>query len=54
MDARNHGNSGQVSQMDYHLMSRDALEFCKEHSLEKVSLIGDMPIIIYGDLTQLW
>lgn len=40
LDARNHGNSGHVTQMDYDLMSRDTLEFCREHQLEQVSLIG--------------
>jgi pimeloyl-ACP methyl ester carboxylesterase len=41
IDARNHGNSDHVPQLDYHLMSRDTVEFCEQHKLEKVSLIGN-------------
>lgn len=40
LDARNHGSSGHVSQMDYNSMSHDTVQFCKDHSLERVSLIG--------------
>lgn len=42
LDARNHGNSGHVTQIDYHLMSRDTVQFCEEHRLENVSLIGKL------------
>ncbi len=41
LDARNHGNSGHVTQMDYHVMSKDTVAFCEEHRLERVSIIGD-------------
>ena len=40
LDARNHGNSDHVTHMDYALMSRDTMQFCKEHQLDRVSLIG--------------
>ena len=40
VDARNHGKSDHVAQMDYALMSRDTIEFCREHQLERVSIIG--------------
>lgn len=40
LDARNHGNSDHVNQMDYHLMCKDVVQFCEEHQLERTNVIG--------------
>ena len=40
LDARNHGNSDHVNQMDYHVMCKDVVRFCEDHQLEKTTVIG--------------
>lgn len=40
VDLRNHGTSPHVESMHYADMGADLLRFVKEHSLEKIALIG--------------
>lgn len=40
IDLRNHGKSFHSDEFNYDVMSQDVLEYCKEHNLEKVSIIG--------------
>lgn len=47
LDARNHGSSDHVSQMDYNSMSHDTVQFCKDHSLERVSLLGKSSLYMH-------
>ena len=40
LDLRNHGRSFHSEDFSYELMAQDVLEYCNEHNLEKVSIIG--------------
>lgn len=40
LDLRNHGRSFHSEDFSYEVMAQDVLEYCQEHSLEKVSIIG--------------
>ena len=40
IDLRNHGKSFHSDTFNYDVMSNDILEYCQEHNLEKVSIIG--------------
>ncbi|MGB0403366.1 MAG: alpha/beta fold hydrolase [Salibacteraceae bacterium] len=40
IDARNHGHSEHNSEMNYEVMMYDLLEFCHEHNLTEINLLG--------------
>ncbi|GBE90134.1 Abhydrolase domain-containing protein [Sparassis crispa] len=40
LDLRNHGSSPHAAPMTYAHMAEDVVQFCKEHSLSRVSLLG--------------
>ncbi len=40
LDLRNHGKSFHSNAFNYDVMAKDVLEYCQEHHLEKVSIIG--------------
>jgi len=40
LDLRNHGKSFHSENFSYEVMSQDVLEYCQEHNLHKVSIIG--------------
>ncbi|MGB8376618.1 MAG: alpha/beta fold hydrolase [Salegentibacter sp.] len=40
IDQRNHGKSPHSDEFDYHVMAADIAEYCKEHSLENIILMG--------------
>ena len=40
IDLRNHGKSFHSDDFNYDVMSKDVLEYCQEHNLNKVSIIG--------------
>ena len=40
IDLRNHGKSFHSDEFNYTVMSKDVLEYCQEHNLAKVSIIG--------------
>ena len=40
IDARNHGRSPHSSEMNYEVMMHDLLEFCHEHDLSEIYLLG--------------
>ncbi|WP_417353014.1 alpha/beta fold hydrolase [Flavobacterium alkalisoli] len=40
LDMRNHGRSLQSDEFNYDLMVQDLYDYCKEHNLEKVDIIG--------------
>ena len=40
LDLRNHGKSFHSDEFNYNVMSNDVLEYCQEHNLAKVSIIG--------------
>jgi len=40
LDLRNHGKSFHSNNFSYDVMSQDVLEYCQEHNLDKVSIIG--------------
>jgi|TARA_B110000495_G_C23022677_1_gene606980 pimeloyl-ACP methyl ester carboxylesterase len=40
IDARNHGHSPHSSEMNYEVMMHDLLEFCHEHDLSEIHLLG--------------
>ncbi len=40
LDLRNHGKSFHSDNFSYDVMSKDVLEYCQEHNLHKVSIIG--------------
>lgn len=40
LDLRNHGKSFHSDNFSYDVMSQDVLEYCQEHNLDKVSIIG--------------
>ena len=40
IDARNHGHSPHNSEMNYEVMMYDLLEFCHEHDLSEIYLLG--------------
>ena len=40
IDLRNHGKSFHSDEFNYTVMSNDVLEYCQEHNLSKVSIIG--------------
>ncbi len=40
LDLRNHGKSFHSDDFNYQVMANDVLEYCHEHNLEKVSIIG--------------
>lgn len=40
LDLRNHGTSPHASPMNYSAMAEDVLNFCSEHSLRHISLLG--------------
>jgi pimeloyl-ACP methyl ester carboxylesterase len=40
IDQRNHGKSPHSEAFDYHLLAKDILDFCEEHGIEKMNLIG--------------
>jgi len=40
IDQRNHGRSPHTNEFSYELMAEDLVEYCEEHQLEKVVLIG--------------
>ncbi len=40
LDLRNHGKSFHSDNFSYDVMSQDVLEYCQEHNLHKVSIIG--------------
>ena len=40
LDLRNHGKSFHSDEFNYNVMSDDVLEYCQEHNLAKVSIIG--------------
>ncbi len=40
LDLRNHGKSFHSNDFNYDVMSNDILEYCQEHNLSKVSIIG--------------
>lgn len=40
LDLRNHGKSFHSDEFSYDSMANDVLEYCREHALEKVSIIG--------------
>lgn len=40
LDLRNHGKSFHSNDFNYDVMSNDILEYCQEHNLDKVSIIG--------------
>ena len=40
IDARNHGHSPHSSEMNYEVMMHDLLEFCHEHDLSDIYLLG--------------
>ncbi|WP_298392849.1 alpha/beta fold hydrolase [Flavobacterium sp.] len=40
LDLRNHGKSFHSDEFSYDSMANDVLEYCKEHALEKVAIIG--------------
>jgi len=40
LDLRNHGRSFHSEDFSYEVMAQDVLEYCEQHNLEKVSLIG--------------
>ena len=40
LDLRNHGRSFHSDEFDYDLMIRDVLDYCENHNLEKIALLG--------------
>lgn len=40
LDMRNHGKSFHSDEFSYEVMCQDVLEYCQEHNLRKVSIIG--------------
>jgi len=40
LDARNHGHSPHDSEMNYEIMMHDLLEFCHDHGLSEIYLMG--------------
>jgi esterase len=40
LDLRNHGKSFHSEEFSYEVMSKDVLDYCNEHQLDKVSIIG--------------
>jgi len=40
IDQRNHGRSPHTDEMNYEVLAQDILEFCVQHHLTKVSIIG--------------
>jgi len=40
LDLRNHGRSFQSEEFSYDLMVQDIIQYCKEHQLEKINVIG--------------
>ena len=40
LDLRNHGKSFHSDDFNYEVMTQDILEYCQEHNLEKISIIG--------------
>lgn len=40
LDLRNHGRSFHSDEFDYDLMVRDFLDYCENHNLEKIALLG--------------
>jgi len=40
LDLRNHGKSFHSDEFNYTVMVQDVLEYCQEHDLEKISIIG--------------
>ena len=40
LDLRNHGKSFHSDEFNYTVMSNDVLEYCQQHNLSKVSIIG--------------
>lgn len=40
VDQRNHGRSPHTEEMNYEVLAQDIVEFCAQHQLTKVSLIG--------------
>ena len=40
LDLRNHGKSFHSEEFTYEAMSNDVLDYCQEHNLDKVSIIG--------------
>lgn len=40
LDMRNHGKSFHSDEFSYEVMCQDVLEYCQEHNLHKVSIIG--------------
>lgn len=40
LDLRNHGKSFHSDEFSYEAMSQDVLEYCNEHNLDEVSIIG--------------
>ena len=40
LDLRNHGRSFHSDEFDYDLMVRDVLDYCENHNLKKIALLG--------------
>lgn len=40
LDLRNHGRSFHSEDFSYEVMAQDVLEYCQQHNLEKISIIG--------------
>ena len=40
LDLRNHGRSFHSDDFSYEIMAQDVLDYCHEHNLEKISIIG--------------
>lgn len=40
LDLRNHGRSFHSDEFDYDIMVQDVLDYCENHNLEKIALLG--------------
>ena len=40
VDQRNHGRSPHVDEMNYEVLTQDIVEFCAQHQIQKITIIG--------------